>query len=49
MIEAKEIEKANEDFKSELESQQQDNEDPKDTTEAKEAYALLEEAHIHHT
>ena len=49
LIEAKEREKADSDYKAELETQTIDNEDNKDTTESKEAYKRLEEAHIHHT
>lgn len=49
LIEAKEREKADSDYKAELETQTIDNEDNKDNTETKEAYKQLEEAHIHHT
>ena len=49
LIEQKEREKADQDYKTELESNTLDAEETKDNTESKEAYKALEEAHIHHT
>ena len=49
LIEANERQKADNDFKTELEGATLENEEQKDTTESKEAYKALEEAHIHHT
>ena len=49
LIELKEREKADQDFKTELEGTNLEAEEQKDNTESKEAYKALEEAHIHHT
>jgi hypothetical protein len=49
LIEAKEREKADTDYKTELEGTNLEAEEQKDNSETKEAYRLLEEAHIHHT
>lgn len=49
LIDAEERDKALDDYKTELEGQQLEAEDQKDTTESKEAYRLLEEAHIQGT
>ena len=46
LIDPEERERALDDYKTELEGQQLENEDQKDNTESKEAYRLLEEAHI---
>jgi len=49
LIEAKEREKADTDYKTELEGTNLEAEEQKDNSETKESYRLLEEAHIHHT
>ena len=49
LIELKEREKAETDFKTELEGINLNEEETKDNTESKETYKALEEAHIHHT
>ena len=49
LIEQKEREKADQDYKTELEGTNLEAEETKDNTESKEAYKALEEAHIHHT
>ena len=50
LIEIKEREKADNDYKTELEGTVLENEETKgDNTEQKEQYKALEEAHIHHT
>ena len=49
LIEQKERDKADADYKTELEGTNLENEENKDNNENKENFAVLEEAHIHHT